>query len=187
MLKSVTSKPFHSSALQKLVIKALFIALHVALCSLSVNLGNMVVSFSGLPVILAGLFFGPLGGAEVGFLGSFINQVIKYGITPTTILWTLPALSLGFLVGLYTKYHHFHLNRYQLTGIILFSSLLGTVLNTFSMYVDSKLFHYYSYAYVFGALLFRFLSAIIRSLIYVSVVYPIVKRLNHFQHYVTLE
>ena len=104
MFKSVTSNPFHSSSLHRLVIKALFIALHVALCSLSINLGNMVISFSGLPVILAGLFFGPFGGAEVGFLGSFINQVIKYGITPTTVLWTLPALVLGFLVGLYTKH-----------------------------------------------------------------------------------
>lgn len=187
MLKPTISKPLHNSTLQGLVMKALLIALHVALCSLSLNFGNMVISFSGLPVILAALFYGPLGGIEVGFLGSLINQVMKYGITPTTILWTLPALVLGWLVGGYTKLHKFHLNRYQLAGIIIVSNLIGTGLNTFSMYVDSKLFHYYSFAYVFGALAFRLLSAVIRSIIYVSIVYPIVKRLNIIQHYVTLD
>ncbi len=161
----------------KLVVNALFIALHVALCYVSINLGNMVITAAGLPIILGGLLFGPLAGLEIGLIGSFLNQMLKYGLTATTVLWILPAGVKGLMVGAYAKHHAYRLRRGQTFFIIAASSLVVTVLNTAVMYIDSKLYGYYSYAYVFGMLIPRVISAVLTSAVHLVVTELLMKPL----------
>jgi len=161
----------------KLVINALFIALHIALCYVSIKLGNMTITVSGLPIILGGMMFGPIAGLEIGLIGSFLNQMLQYGLTATTVIWVLPAAIRGLMIGAYARRHDYHLERGQLFFIIVFSAMIVTLTNTAAMYIDSKVYGYYSYAYVFGMTIPRIISAILTSAVYLAVVEVLMKHL----------
>ncbi len=66
-----------------------------------------------------------------------------------------------------------HKVRFIITIII--SSLIVTAVNTLVMYIDAKIFDYYTYGYVFGALLYRVLSGVIISIVYIIVTPLILK------------
>ena len=59
-----------------------------------------------------------------------------------------------------------------LTGII------ASLLNTFALYVDSKMFGYYSYHMVFGVLLFRLSIATVLSGTFGYIALPVVSALQ---------
>lgn len=166
---------------KKLVLNAMFIAMHVVLCYVSINLGNMVITVSGLPIVIGAMLFGPTAGLEIGLIGSFLNQMIKYGLTPTTILWILPAGVKGLMIGAYAKHKKFKMTVAQMTFITILSAFVVTTLNTVVMYIDSKMFGYYSFAYVFGAIVWRYLAGIVTSVIYVVVIPPLMKHISVFR------
>ena len=80
-------------------------ALYVGLDYLSTTLssamgGSVKISLNAIPVIITAVCIGPLWAAASGFTGAFIGQLITYGLTATTVLWTLPAVLRGLSVGL---------------------------------------------------------------------------------------
>lgn len=158
------------------VLKALFIALHVVLCYLTIRLWNMNITLSGLPIIIGAALFGPVAGLEIGLIGSFLAQILQYGFTATTLLWIIPAGVRGLTVGWYAMKKHYTMTKAELTAVVIVSSLLVTIINTVVMYLDSVIYGYFSYAYVFGALAFRLLSALITSVIYVTLTIPFLQR-----------
>lgn len=166
---------------KKLVMNALLIAMHVVLCYFQLNFGNMKINFAGLPIIVGALLFGPVSGMSIGLIGSFMNQMLTYGITATTVLWILPAGTRGLLIGLYAKKKNYKLSTAQMTGIVMLTAFLVTIMNTATMYIDSKIYGYYSFAYVFGAVIPRFIMAIITSIAYVAVVPLLMKPLWQFK------
>ena len=163
---------------KRLVIYGLLIAMHVVLCFLTIDLGNQHITLSGFPIIIAGALYGPLGGLEVGLLGSFVNQMISYGISVTTILWILPAGLRGLMVGWYAKKHDYQLTGKKLTFILILSAFCVTTLNTVVMYLDAKIYGYYTFAYVFGSLVSRYLTAIVVNIVYVLLTEPILARIK---------
>ena len=166
---------------RKLLLNAFFIAMYVVLSYVSINLGNMVITVSAIPIIMGGMLFGPIAGLEIGLIGSFLNQMLKYGITPTTILWILPAGVRGGMIGFYAKQNEYQLHQKQILFIILFSGFVVTTLNTAVMYIDSKLYGYYSFAYVFGALIARYISAVFTSMIYFAIIQVLLKYTGIFE------
>ena len=56
-----------------------------------------------------------------------------------------------------------------------------TTLNTAVMYIDSKLYGYYSFAYVFGALIARYISAVFTSMIYFAIIQVLLKYTGIFE------
>lgn len=48
--------------------------------------GVFKLPLGALPIIIAAVQCGPLMGAAVGLTGTFLTQLITYGITPTTAL-----------------------------------------------------------------------------------------------------
>lgn len=154
---------------------AISAALYFALSFLSIKLGNMKISVSGLPVVLAALLFGPLAGFLTGLLGAFLEQVVSFGITVTTVLWILPIAVRGLIVGAYAKHRSFELGRWQLIFITVISALALTVLNTLALYVDSRIFNYYSAAFVFGALLPRIFTGIVTAVFFSLILPPLLK------------
>lgn len=160
-----------------MVLKALFIAMHVALCYVSINLGNMVITAAGLPIIVGAMMFGPVAGLEIGLMGSLLNQILKYGLTATTILWILPAGVKGLIIGAYAKHKKYKLNKWQMIFIITISSIVVTTMNTAVMYIDSKLYGYYSYLYVFGAIIPRYISAVLTSIVHLAIIELLMKRI----------
>ncbi len=162
------------------VMAAIYFALDLAATTLSVTFfGNtMKISFSGLAVIIPAVFCGPLWGCATGFIGAFLGQMLSYGFTPTTLLWVLPAALRGLSMGLL----FIAFKRSQKISIlsleIILSSLLVTAVNTVVMYIDSKIYNYYSYAYIFGGLLPRVIASLITAVIFTLLLPVILKMLS---------
>lgn len=167
---------------KKLVLSGAFTALYVVLSYLSVDLRVMKISFAGLPVILGGMMFGPVFGIQIGLLGELLSQLLKYGITATTFLWIIPPAVRGWMVGAYAMKRKFALSIRQMGWIIICSAVVVTLLNTAGIYIDSKIYGYYSFAYVFGAVFFRLLTGIATSVIYLAVVPFLLSRLMNLRN-----
>lgn len=157
----------------RICVCAILAALYFIFDMISIKAGPFKLSVSGLPIIIVALFYGPIDAMIVGFTGAFLGQLLSYGFTPTTLLWCLPAVVRGAFVGLFTKKLNVKEEPIKLIVVIIISSLLVTTINTAVMYIDSKIYNYYSYAYIFGALLYRYIAGILTAIIY-SVLTPII-------------
>lgn len=172
---------------KRLVLDAVLIALYVLLGLFKIPIGNMLrINLASFAVIICAVSFGPVDGLIVGFLGEFLSQVLgPYGMTPTTALWALPeafrGLSLGLVMlalrkGLLTKRSVKYFVWYLIACVV--TGVAASLLNTWALYVDSKMFGYYSYYMVFGVLLVRLSLAVGMSGLFGYVALPIVSALR---------
>ena len=145
---------------KQLSTNAMLAAMCAVLGAVSLDLGNIKITLESIPVILGALLFGPADGAIIGFVGTFVYQVLRYGFSATTLLWMLPHVVCGFIVGLYAKKKGFNLSVVQTIVITVIVGLVLTTLNTGVMYIDSKIYGYYSAVYIFGSMLIRYISGI---------------------------
>ena len=159
---------------KRMAVNAMLAALYFALSMLAVPVGGLKLTFEHLPVIIAAMMFGPVDAIIIGALGELANQMMTYGLTPTTILWMTPAVFRGLSVGLCAK----ALGKYMgmdaviekklplvFLAVCVISGLLCSLLNTFTLYVDSKMYGYYSYALVFGVLWVRLVASAVSSVL----------------------
>ncbi len=174
---------------QRMAMDAILIAMFYVLAMLSIQVGGWKLTFSALPIIICAAIFGPVDAFIVGMLGAFLEQLLgKYGLTPTTILWILPAGVRGLFVGLCLMGIRKWIAKDAPLGtkgsawfmaVCLVSAVIVSALNTFTLYVDSKMFGYYSYAMVFGALVVRIFSGLASSALMAIAALPVVKALRH--------
>ena len=163
---------------RRIATDAMLAAMFVCLSFVSIRVGNsMKISVDSLPILVAALLLGPLDGLAVGLIGSFLNQMLTYGLSVTTVLWILPAGLRGLLVGLCAKNHDFSLSRRQLVWITTATALLVTALNTLVMYLDSVIYGYYTYAYVFGGLVTRVAAGLLTAIVMAFVAPPVAERI----------
>ena len=146
-------------------------AMCAVLGGLALDFGNIKITIESIPIILGALLFGPLDGAAIGFVGTFVYQVLRYGFSVTTLLWMLPYVVCGLVIGFYAKKKNFSLNRLQTVLIVVLAELLVTTLNTGVLYIDSKIYGYYSAAYIFGAILTRYLVCVVKAAV-IGVIMP---------------
>lgn len=164
---------------RRIATDAMLCAMFVCLSFLSINIGNaMKLSVDSLPILVGALLLGPLDGLAVGLIGSFLNQLLTYGLSVTTVLWILPAGLRGLIVGLYAQQHRFLLSRKQLVLITTVTALLVTVLNTMIMYLDSLIIGY-PFAATLPTVLLRIVSGILTALIFSLVLPPLLKALKN--------
>ena len=138
---------------RRLVLDAVLIALYIVLAFFKIQIGNILrFNMASFAVVMCAVAFGPVDGLIVGFLGEFLAQILgPYGLTPTTVLWALPEAIRGGLLGL----------AYMAASIV--TGVLASLGNTFALYVDSKMYGYYSYYMVFGVLIIRLTIAVVLS------------------------
>lgn len=154
---------------KRLTSLAMLIAIYCVLSIITpIRIVNFKFTFEAFPIYVASLLLGPVDGLIVGGVGSFIYQILfsGYGITATTILWVIPHALSGYVAGLYAKSKNFSLDFKQYCFIVAISNLIVTILNTFALFIDSKLFGYYSYVIVFGSLFAKIIVGIILAIIY---------------------
>ena len=166
---------------KRLTTLSMLIAINVVLSILTpIKLSNFKFTFEAFPILVAGILLGPIDGLIVGGVGSLIYQILfsGYGLMPTTILWVLPHAVSGYIVGLYSKKHNFELNNKQIIFITITSSLVVTLLNTLAIYVDAKVYGYYSFTYVFGSIAFKILAGVVLAIIYSAIIPTLVKFLK---------
>ena len=132
------------------------------------DFGNLKITFEGLPVLLAALLMGPLNGAAVGGIGTLLYQLLRYGVTATTPLWILPYVLCGLLVGRIGDRCAPEKSYGRLALTVLAGEGLIFLLNTGVIYLDSKIYGYYSFAYVFGSFFLRAGICAAKTLIYAA-------------------
>lgn len=168
---------------RRLATDAMLTALYFVLSTLTpIRTGNFKFTFEALPVLIGALLLGPVDGLIIGGLGSFLYQLLSsgYGLTATTVLWILPHAASGLAVGLYGARLKGEPNFWNIMLICLISALLVTALNTLALYVDSRLYGYYSKALVFGALGFKVLAGAMLSAAFAAVLPKLLKAVRKF-------
>ncbi len=133
------------------------------------DFGNLKITFEGLPVIIAALLLSPLDAAAVGGIGTLIYQLIRYGVTATTLLWILPYVLCGLLVGWIADRCAPEKSYLRLGAAVLAGEGLIFLLNTGVIYLDSKIYGYYSFAYVFGSFFLRLGICAAKTVLYAAV------------------
>ena len=170
---------FGSMSTRKLVVIAMMVAVYVVLNTVgTIRLGWINISVSALPIIVGALLYGPGGGLMVGLVGAFLGQLMTYGVTATTVLWIIPPAVRGLLIGLYAKRCGYELSRKQLVGVLIVTSLVVTLLNTGAIYLDSVIYGYYTYAYVFGKVGIRIVSGAVTAVAMAFVTPPVLDMLK---------
>ena len=163
---------------KKLTIDSMLAAMCAVLGYVAIDMGNIKVTFESLPVLLGALLFGPLDGVLIGGVGSLISQILKYGVSITTALWMMPYIVCGFMVGSHAKNNNFNLSKSKLTSIIVINELLITLLNTIVLYIDSKIYGYFSPEYIYGSLVIRLIICIVKAIAFSLVLLPIIKAIK---------
>lgn len=181
MMKSFTTK--------RLVIDALLVALFFVLSMFAVEIGGVKITFVSLPTVVCALLYGPVDACIVGLLGAFLEQMMKYGFTVTTVLWLLPAVIRGLLVGLGTVVLRKQMSIEAITSsrkpyvyyaVCIFAGLVTSTANTLVFYADSVINHYYSYAMIFGVFWMRLATGALASFLTATVALPVVAALRKF-------
>ena len=187
---STKTKQAKTLAVRRLVLNAVLIALYYALGLWRIPIGNMWrVSVAPFAVILGALAFGPVDGLIVGLMGEFVTQILgPYGLTPTTLLWCLGEAVRGLTLGLFAwlvlkkwLVSEKKLSAAQMVMVLcacISTAILSSLCNTLALYVDSKMFGYYSYAMVFGALIVRLVLSVVISGVLGYVALPVLSALR---------
>lgn len=140
---------------RQLTLDAMLCALCAVLGYVALDLGSVKLTFESLPILLGGLLFGPLDGMLIGGVGTLIYQLLRYGVSATTLLWMLPYVACGLIAGAWSRANRFHLERVQTVFLVVSAELVVTGLNTIPIYVDSKLYDYYYPGIILGVLALR--------------------------------
>ena len=178
---STTKKSFFT--VKRLVVNAMLVSIYFVLRYFNIPFGNAFrFTLAPFAVILCAILYGPVDGLIVGFLGEFLSQILgPYGLTQTTLLWcigeTVRGGTLGLCVWLLTRKRDgssSRLSAKQTVFLLIFcavTAVLAAFCQTFALYVDSKLFGYYSYAMVFGVLIWRVVVYVVLAVLmgYLSV------------------
>lgn len=164
---------------RQLTIDAMLAAMCAVLGYISLDLGNLKLTFESLPVLLGALLFGPVDGILIGGTGTLIYQILRYGVTATTALWILPYMACGLVVGLWARRKQFALSRGQTVGLVVLAELMILVLNTGALYVDSKIYDYYSFAFLFGSLIPRLILCVGKSIAFGLVLPGLTDAIRH--------
>lgn len=174
-------------SVKRMALDAVLIAMFFALSLLQIPAGGLKFTFSALPIIICAVVFGPVDAFLVGLLGALLEQMMTYGFTPTTILWILPAGVRGLFIGLCLlplKKRHPIDTLLRDKRIIVFyviclcSAVIVSCFNTLTLYVDSKMYGYYTYALVFGSFVARIITGLISSALMATATIPVVGALR---------
>ena len=148
---------------KQLAIDAMLIAMCAVLGYVAIDLQVIKVTFESLPILIAALMFGPVDGMIVGGVGTLIYQLLRYGVSPTTLLWMAPYIICGFIVGYVAKKNDFRLSNKQIMILVIVNELLITILNTGVIYLDSKIFYYYFPGIITGSLVPRLIVCVVKA------------------------
>ena len=165
--------------IKRLCFDAILVAVFFVLTLFSVELAGVKVTFDSLAVVIAAVLFGPLDAFLVGFLGAAFEQLLKYGVTATTLLWIIPPAVRGLIVGLLVRRVPDQKRIWFYFIVCIVAGLVTSVLNTLVYYIDAKLFGYYHYALIFGVFFVRLMTGAAASVITAAVALPILKALKN--------
>jgi len=163
---------------------ALLTAMYVLLGSyLVIRHPAIEISLKSLPVVVGALLFGPACGGLVALLGEFLAQLLAWGLQPNTILWVLPPAANGLVVGiLAVRSWNAGKPLEKRVGWCYAAALLGSLATsaatTVSLWLDSLMYGYYTFALVFGGALLRLGKDLVVVAVVVAAAIPLTRLLR---------
>ena len=179
---SVISK--QHSQIARIAITGICTALYFVLSMwATIPIGDVRITVAPLVLIVLGALYGPVDAAIAGFLGQFLKQMLTYGMTATTFLWTVPDLTRGLFLGLvawivFKKGRYIEQRRILFIVTCVISSLTTTVLNTVAKAVDALVYNYFTWAYLLGDLAIRFVVGVATAIVLCIVSIPVLGALR---------
>ena len=173
---------------QQLTIDALLAAMCAILGTLVIPLGIAQLSFESLPVLFSALMYGPIDGMLVGGIGTLLSQVIRYGWQWADLIWMMPFILVGYLLGLYARRHNYNNTVCEIRISVVISELVLFILNTGAIYLDFAVINtqFYTgktfYEFILIPLIPRFFIAIVKSIVLGSFMHKLLKRMSYFTH-----
>ena len=132
---------------------ALLAALSVVLARMIIPMPNASTRFSieAIPIFMAGMLFGPVAGALVGFCADFVGCLFSaFGYNP---LFSLPPVLYGLFGGIFQAWLRKGVSIPRLTVAFAFPVVVGSIL-----YQSAALAFVYNSKGNFGASLIYFLT-----------------------------
>ena len=154
-----------------LIVSALLVAMSIVLGKFgAINIGNSIrIGFGGMPIQMAGIFFGPVIGAVVGLVADVVGCVLKgYSINP---IITLGSTCIGLFSGLMFHYALKPIKKVLLPKIAI-STVTGHAIG--SMLITSLGLYVY-YHTPFETLILRVPIYLITAAIETAVIYLMLK------------
>lgn len=145
----------------------------------AIDLFEMKITLYALPLMICGMYFGPITGLLCGLVTGFLCQVFsKYGLTVTAPLWMLAPIAWGYLSGIMMRFFkHDYKKLWKVVVSVVVVSLIVVGLNSFAMVIDGLVFEYPT-EYVLTKLGIRIITALVNSVIYTALLYLILNRLK---------
>ncbi len=159
----------------RLTTDAMLAAMVALLGYVSIDAGTVKVTFETLPILLVAFLLGPLDAVLVGGIGTFIYQILRYGLMYMTPLWILPYVLGGLFCGLVAKLRKYDLNMLQTVIVTVITELIVSAANTGVLYLDSIVNHYYYKGIILGALALRTVIALAIGVVFGLILPTIVK------------
>ena len=108
----------------------LMTALSVAIgwiCKTYLTLGALRLTFENIPIILSGIFYGPLAGAAVAAVSDIVSCLTSPNPALNPII-TLGAVSIGIISGLVSKYIFKQKLLLKVVFSVFISHLIGSII-----------------------------------------------------------
>ena len=155
---------------------AVMAALYLPLARMAIEIGTLKLSFGSLPVTVLAM-------VAAAAIGEFLKQLLSYGFTATTLLWVIPPVLRGLLIGLAASRLARTGRRLEERTAVCYAvgvgaALVTTLVNSLILWADSVLYGYYFPGYVLGNLALRLAVGVITAVLVAMVSMPMVKLLR---------
>lgn len=162
---------------------AVMVALHVVLELFgTIRIGNdLKITFATLPFVIIGMLCGPVEGLLTGLVGTFLSQMLTFGMTITTPFWIIPGMMEGLAAGLIYKAFGRKNKIWKIALTVTLSCLVLVIFNLIASYFDGVvIWKYWTIEVLIGLIPMRLLVWVMISVIYTIVIIPLSKALQKF-------
>lgn len=160
-------------------------AMLAAMCAIlgyfAIDVVNFKFTFESLPVLIAALLFGPVDGSLVGLIGTFLYQLLRYGVEASTPLWVIPYGIIGLICGLYAKKWSYYNSDKQIRIIVGAMEMLIFVLNTVALYFYGGMIGKVASEFVLSSIIPRLFVAILKAIGFGFLMPPLLRALHRFR------
>lgn len=160
-----------------ITISSVMAAFSVVLNLMSVRTDTSLYTIYALPLLIAGILYGPVVGLYSGLATGIIVQIFTYGITPTTILWLLAPASWGLFSGFISYLFDYKIKSINTFAIVFICSTIALIINTLALKLDG-LYYGYSTAFIYSNLVLRIISSFIIGIFYFIILVIILPRIS---------
>lgn len=122
-----------SKIIKKMTVAAMLIAMSVVIgifCKSLLNFGGGLfrITFENLPIILAGILFGPVFGGVAGFASDMISYLLSAQAYPPNLIVTFGAITVGVVSGLVAKLFIKKRSKKQIIAAGAFAHVVGSMI-----------------------------------------------------------